>query len=59
LFFNVNANTAFPCFMASLRSASEAWRAALIVSKASEEGKASGRWMRVYSVNWEGANYRS
>ncbi len=39
--------------MASLRSASEAWRAALIVSKASEEGKASGKRMRVFSVNRE------
>ena len=41
LFFNVNANTAFPCLIASCRSASEDVRAALIASKASEEGKES------------------
>jgi len=41
LFFNVNANTAFACLMASLRSASEDLRVSLIVSKAAEEGKAS------------------
>ncbi len=45
LFFNVKANTAFPCLIASLRSASETWRAALMASKASEEGKASMRWI--------------
>jgi len=43
LFFSVNANTAFPCLTASLRSASEAWSAALMASKASEEGNASSR----------------
>lgn len=41
LFFNVKANTAFPCLTASLRSASEAVRASFITSKASEEGNAS------------------
>jgi hypothetical protein len=50
LFFSVNANTAFPCLIASLRSASEAVRALLITSKASEEGNASAKslsyWLR-------------
>jgi hypothetical protein len=41
LFFNVKANTAFPCLIASFRSASDAWRAALMASKASDEGKLS------------------
>lgn len=41
LFFRVKANTAFPCFMAFLRSASEEVRALLIRSKASEAGNAA------------------
>lgn len=41
LFFNVKANTAFPCLTASLRSASDAVRASFMVSKASEEGNAA------------------
>lgn len=38
LFLRVKAKTALPCLMASLRSASEEVRAALMVSKASEAG---------------------
>jgi hypothetical protein len=41
LFFNVKANTALPCLMASLRSASEDVRAELMISNASEAGKAA------------------
>jgi hypothetical protein len=43
LFFNVKANTALPCLIASFRSASEEVRAALMSSKACDEGKASAR----------------
>jgi hypothetical protein len=49
LFFNVKANTAFPCLIASFRSASDDWRAALMASKASEEGKASSRRISLIS----------
>jgi hypothetical protein len=41
LFFNVNAKTALPCFIAASRSALEEARAAFISSKALEAGKAS------------------
>lgn len=41
LFLRVNAKTALPFLMASLRPASSLLRAALMASKASEEGKAS------------------
>lgn len=40
-FLRVKAKTALPCFMASLRSASEALRALLISSKAAEAGNLS------------------
>lgn len=40
LFFSVNANTAFPCLMASFLSASDE-RALLMASKASDEGNAA------------------
>jgi hypothetical protein len=39
LFFSVNANMALPFLMASLRSVSEDWRASLMASNASEDGK--------------------
>jgi len=39
LFFSVKANTALPCLMAALRSASEDERALAMASKASDEGK--------------------
>ena len=41
LFLSVKAKTAFPCLIASLRSASEEVKALLITSKASEAGKES------------------
>jgi hypothetical protein len=40
-FLRVKAKTALPCFIASLRSASLAFRALLISSKAAEEGNLS------------------
>lgn len=46
LFFNVKAKTACPCLTASLRSASDAVRASLIASKASEEGNAPAECQR-------------
>jgi hypothetical protein len=42
LFFNVKANTAFPCLMASFLSASLEVRALLIASKPADEGNLSG-----------------
>lgn len=41
LFLSVKAKTAFPCLIASLRSASDAVKALLMTSKAPEAGKAS------------------
>ncbi len=41
LFFRVKAKMAFPCLMASARSASLAFRDSLMTSKAAEAGKAS------------------
>lgn len=43
LFFRVNAKMALPFLIASLRSASEDWRASLMASKASEDGKEAVR----------------
>lgn len=45
LFFNVNAKTAFPCLIASFRSASLDCKESLIASKAAEEGNLSGQSM--------------
>ena len=60
LFFSVKANTAFPCLIAALRSASDDERAALMTSKASEAGKASIRQFSKMVLKWKVRNsYRS
>jgi hypothetical protein len=47
-FLSTKAKTALPCLMASLRSASLAFRALLISSKAAEEGNLSVSFVSLY-----------
>lgn len=42
-FLRLKAKTALPCLIASLRSASLAWRALLMASKAADEGNLSAQ----------------